>query len=116
MKVIIAGSRNIQNKDYVLSKLNEELEPEKVEEVVSGGADGVDTIGEIWAENNGVPVERFDPEWEKYGKSAGHIRNNEMAKYADKLVAFWDGDSRGTKSMIEKAESEGIPRKVYFRN
>lgn len=72
-----------------------------ITEIVSGSARGVDKEGEVYAATKSISVKRFPAEWNKYGKSAGMIRNTEMAKYADCLVAIWDGKSRGTKHMIE---------------
>jgi len=105
MKLIIAGSRTIENQaainwhldDYVstLDILYTDLV------VVSGTAKGVDKLGEYWAESVGAKVEQFPADWEQYGKLAGFRRNRQMAEYADELIAFWDGQSRGTKHMIE---------------
>jgi len=76
--------------------------------VISGTAAGVDVHGERWAEEQGIPVEKYPADWNKHGKSAGHIRNAEMADVADALVAIWDGESRGTKGMIELALKKGL--------
>ena len=80
-----------------------------VTEVVSGGAAGVDSLGEDWATNEWVPLRVFGPDWGRYGKSAGFRRNEQMGDYADALVALWDGQSRGTKHMIEYMRSLGKP-------
>ena len=102
MKVIIAGSRDIVDEHTVRIALsNAGYSTQDVSEIVSGGARGVDTVGELIADNHDIPVKRFPAEWNKYGKRAGMIRNKEMARYADALVAIWDGQSKGTKSMIE---------------
>jgi hypothetical protein len=109
MKVIVAGSRNF--KTYSLIEeviLKSGLE---ITELVSGGARGVDTLGETWAVKNGVKIKRFPAEWDKYGLSAGPIRNEKMGDYADGLIAVWDGSSKGTKHMIEYAKSKKI--KIY---
>jgi hypothetical protein len=71
------------------------------DEIVCGGARGADSLGEKWGIANGVPIKYFFPKWEEFGKAAGHIRNAEMAEYGDFLVAFWDGQSRGTANMIQ---------------
>lgn len=75
--------------------------PEGITEVVSGGARGIDQAGEWWAATKGIPVKVFCADWAVLGKGAGMHRNVEMAKYADCLVAIWDGKSSGTKHMIE---------------
>jgi len=76
--------------------------PFTISEVVSGGAAGVDHIGEKWAIKNKIPIKFFIPEWKKFGKKAGPLRNIQMADYADALVAIWDGESRGTWHMINE--------------
>lgn len=109
MKVIIAGSRDVTSLYLVedaslMSKFD-------ITEVVSGGARGVDRLGEIFAEKNGLPVKVFPADWIRFGKSAGHRRNREMAQYADALVAVWDGVSPGTKGMILEMKK---PKKPVF--
>jgi hypothetical protein len=111
MKTIIAGSRNIENANAVQEAILESKFT--ITEVVSGGAVGIDQIGEDWARRNNVRMTRFMPEWTTYGKAAGVIRNGQMAKYADALIAVWDGKSRGTKNMIDEAKKLGL--KVYVK-
>jgi len=82
-------------------------------EIVSGAARGIDQLGEEWAEAQGLPVKRFPANWKEHHRAAGPIRNREMAKYADALVAIWDGQSKGTKSMIGLAEKAGIEIHVH---
>jgi hypothetical protein len=115
MKVIIAGSRTFNNYDLLERVLQEENLI--IEEVVCGGARGADDHGQKWARNNGVSVKYFNAEWEKYGRVAGIIRNHEMGDYADYLIAFWDGKSRGTKDMIDYMQQLGKHGKVVlFKN
>jgi predicted Rossmann fold nucleotide-binding protein DprA/Smf involved in DNA uptake len=104
-KLAIVGSRNFD--DYAM--LNEKLTPYKniVELVVSGGAKGADSLGEKWAKENNIPVKIFHPDWKKYGRAAGPIRNKEIINNADVVIAFWDGKSSGTKSSIELAKKAG---------
>lgn len=85
-----------------------------VSAVVSGTARGADTFGERWAEENNIDITRFPSNWDKYGSRAGPIRNQVMAKNAEGLVAVWDGNSRGTRSMIQLAEKHGL-RIMIFR-
>lgn len=107
MKVIIAGSRTILDFDKVLDAvMNAGFD---IDEVVSGGASGVDKLGEDWAAVNLTPIKRFTPEWTVYGRAAGPRRNRQMAEYADALVAIWDGKSRGTLNMIEEMKRLGKP-------
>jgi hypothetical protein len=84
-----------------------------VAEIVSGGARGVDQLGEQWAKQHHVPVRQFPAQWDRFGKSAGMIRNLEMAQYADGLVAIWDGHSRGTANMI--ATMKRLGKKVFVQ-
>lgn len=111
MKVIIAGSR----KGATLFDVEEAMDvPDLVPtEVVSGGARGVDTLGEQWAKDKGVPVVRFLADWDSGKRHAGHLRNQKMADYADALVAVWDGQSRGTRDMVERALRKGMSVYIY---
>ena len=113
MKVIIAGGRDFDDYkrlcavcDFVLSKV------EKVE-IVSGVARGADELGERYTQSKGFPVQYFPAKWKVHGKKAGPIRNTAMAKYADALIAFWDGKSRGTKHMIDQATRQQLKIRVF---
>ena len=114
-RIVVAGCRNYDNyseaKKYInhcLSRIRKENEII----IVSGGAEGADKLGELYAKENGFKIERYVAHWEKYGKSAGPRRNEEMAKIADFVICFWDGKSRGTKSMIECAKKQRKPLKI----
>lgn len=107
MRVIIAGSRSIE--DYALVKRAISKCRFEITEVVSGGARGADLLGERWAKENGIPIRQFIPDWEGLGKKAGIMRNEQMAEYADALVAVWDGDSRGTMNMISRMADADKP-------
>ncbi len=111
MKVIIAGSRKLTR--YALVAEAVEASGFDVTEVVSGAAKGVDQLGEEWAKNNNVPVKKFPADWRKYSRAAGIVRNKEMAKYAEALIAIWDGASTGTWRMIDYATVLGL--KVYVK-
>lgn len=106
MKTIIAGSRNFYDYDKMVETLARV--PWKVTQVISGNAKGADQMGEWWAQEREIEVRVFPANWSKYGKAAGHIRNQEMANVGDALVAFWDGKSRGTESMIKYALEKGL--------
>lgn len=108
MKTIIAGSRSITDYEVLCRAI--EASKFLISEVVSGGAMGVDTLGERWARAYSIPVRVFKPDW-SIGKKAGMIRNEEMNQYADALIAVWDGESRGTCDMITRARQSG--KKVY---
>jgi len=100
-KVIVAGSRDITDFDAVSNAI--EKSGFQIREIVSGAADGVDSLGEEWAENHAIDTAIFEADWDTHGKSAGPIRNKQMAQYADAAVIVWDGESVGTRSMLEKA-------------
>ena len=74
---------------------------------------GADALGERYARDRGYALKVFPAEWKKWGRAAGPIRNAQMADYADALIAFWDGESSGTRDMIRKAEEKGL--KVYVQ-
>lgn len=104
MKLIIAGSRSFNNyellKDYLTRvKLNI-----SIIEIISGCARGADRLGERYAKEHNIKLIRFPAQWNIHGKSAGYLRNKEMLKYADHVIVFWDGNSPGTKHMINEAE------------
>ena len=118
MKVIVAGSRQLWQDHPPIYYVGEAMCLAKKRgiiptEIVSGGARGVDLAGGEWAAENNLPVKRFIPDW-SFGKQAGLLRNLQMAKYADALVAIWDGSSRGTAHMIDHAEGMGL--KVFVHN
>jgi hypothetical protein len=108
MKVIVAGSRDYNNRDKVYKVLSKLHKHKKDIEIVSGLAKGPDTFGKEWAEVNGVRVHKFPAQWNTHGKRAGPIRNEEMARFADALIAFWDGKSRGTGHMITIAHEYNL--------
>jgi len=125
-KVIIAGGRTfadyelLKNKsDFILSKIKDSIQ------IVSGTADGADKLGEQYRKERGYSLQEFPAPWneiegkplhqigirkdgKKYWKAAGHFRNAQMAEYADGLIAFWNGKSRGTQNMIELAKLQNI--------
>lgn len=112
MRVIIAGSRGICDYELVEEALHSsDLTPT---EIVSGCAEGVDQLGEEWALQHEIPITRFPAEWAVFGKQAGPIRNAEMAKNSDALIALWDGKSRGTKNMIDNAINKQLIVKVFI--
>lgn len=115
MRVIIAGSRSLVGRPYLVAKAVDRSKFE-VTEVVSGNAHGIDRLGELWGNLNGIPVCRFIADWSSFGKAAGIKRNIQMGKYADALIAIWDGKSNGTKHMIEHMKAIGKPTKVFKVN
>ena len=120
VRIIVAGGRDFTDYAKLSEILTGVLEKCKDTEViiVSGCCRGADVLGERYAGKHGIPVQRFPAEWAKHGKAAGPIRNKNMAAYASEgigvLVAFWDGKSRGTASMIRLAEKCGLQTKVVI--
>ena len=112
MKVIIAGGRDIVDFNCVRDAYTKSNF--KASEIVSGGARGVDYLGEALASQLRIPVKVFNADWKTHGRAAGPIRNTQMAEYADALVAVWDGESKGTANMISQARSKGLEVFVYL--
>lgn len=113
MKVIVAGSRDFQDEARVQRILNKLYEEKPDIEIVSGLARGPDTFGKKWAESKSITVHKFPAKWKIYGKAAGYRRNEQMAQFADALIAFWDGESRGTMHMINLAREYGLKVAVF---
>lgn len=111
MKVIVAGTRTVRNPAIVSAAIA--ASPFKITEFVSGEAPGVDRIAEFLAEQWKVPCKRFPANWALYANHAGPRRNQQMAEYADALIAVWDGQSRGTADMITRATARGLPVFIY---
>ena len=110
MKLAVIGSRTITDAESVFPIIDR-YNPTKI---VSGGARGADQLGKEYAEKNELSAIIFPAEWKKYGKSAGYIRNHDIIKNSDHVVAFWDGQSRGTLHSIELAlDTYNIPIDVY---
>ncbi len=112
MKTIIAGSRSFTNTEFGYEKLEHLFSKKEPTEIISGGARGADYIGEQFANDLHIPIKRFLPDWDKFGKLAGFRRNEQMAEYADSLVAFWDGKSKGTEHMIRIAREKGLKIRI----
>ena len=122
MRIIVAGSRNFEDYDVVANRILEFFRENKITEqdmsrveIISGTAKGVDRLGERFAQEHGCKLTRMPADWDNYGRSAGMIRNAEMAKYAAAdprkesiLIAFWNGESHGTRGMIDIAYKHGL--------
>lgn len=110
MKLLIAGSRDLHvSVDFIgetLDRLN--LFPA---EIVSGGAKGIDSCAQRYAQDRRMMFALFEADWNKNGKMAGPIRNLSMALYSDALLLIWDGKSKGSANM--KARMEGLRKPVY---
>jgi len=110
MRVAIIGSRGFKDYTTVIKAMKEfENIHGVVESVVSGGAKGADALAERYAKDNRLPITVYPAEWERYGKKAGYIRNKLIVNDCDFVVAFWDGESTGTKSSLDYARETGKP-------
>ena len=107
MKIAVIGSRGL-HVDHL-----EDYLPEGVTEIVSGGARGIDACAKDYALRHGLKLTEFLPEYEKYGRGAPLRRNITIIEYADLVLAFWDGRSRGTKFVIDNCKKRNIPVSVY---
>ena len=111
MKTIIAGSRTATDYRMLLEALVEC--GWSVTEVVSGTARGADQLGEQFANEFNLPLHQYPADWAQYGKRAGYVRNAEMAQNAEALIALWDGKSKGTRDMINRALDQDLA--VYIK-
>ena len=108
MKVAVIGSRNL-----TVNNLEKYL-PQGTTEIVSGGARGIDSCAKNYANTNGIPLKEFLPNYDEFGRSAPLLRNLEIIDYADIVLAFWDGKSRGTKFVIDKCRAKGKPVNIFI--
>lgn len=116
-KVIVAGSRTFNNYELLKEKLDMYLSRVKDDYqvvIVSGKAKGADSLGERYAYERAYDVDEFPAKWDEFGKSAGYIRNREMAQNANACIAFWDGDSNGTRHMIDLAREHQLQLKILY--
>lgn len=108
MKVVIAGSRYVSDIRIVRWAIRQSRY--EITQVISGKEPtGVDRLGEIWADENGIDIDPHPAKWRKFGKGAGNLRNAEMAKIADALIAVWVNKSPGTANMISYMKLLGKP-------
>ena len=108
MKIAIIGSRRINSID--ISKYI----PDDADMIISGGAMGVDTLAEQYADEHGIEKLIIHPDYELYGKSATLIRDKIIVDHADMVVAIWDGLSSGTAFTINYAKHREVPCKIYI--
>ena len=101
MKVAVVGSRNFN--DYEKLKQTLDQTPD-ITRIISGGAKGADALAEQWAKEKGIEIVVYKPDWAKYGRGAGVVRNRLIIEDCDYCIAFWDGVSKGTKSSIEHSK------------
>ncbi|MBQ4153413.1 MAG: hypothetical protein IJD11_03560 [Oscillospiraceae bacterium] len=107
MKIAVVGSR-----DVIVDDIGRYLSDG--EEIVSGGAIGVDSCAAEYAKEKGLKLTVFLPQYERYGRAAPIVRNKKIVDYADKVIAFWNGNSKGMLSVIRYAQKTGKPCEVIF--
>jgi hypothetical protein len=125
--IAIVGSRTFNDYEYMHAKMHELVDSEKFQmlfwrggnyktypsAIVSGGAKGADKLAEKYALDHGHSLFVYQPDWERYGKSAGYKRNQQIVDNSDVLAAFWDGESRGTKHSIDLAVKQKKLVQIY---
>lgn len=116
----IVGSRTIIEPSCLYEAVDEFFEwfPHlsllSIDRVISGGAAGVDSLAEHWANRHGLGLLVVKADWDEYGRAAGPIRNQTIVDLADYVLAVWDGESRGTADTIRKAKEAGKPLHLYL--
>ena len=114
MRVIIAGSREFNNFKLLCKVSDFYLQNQSNIQIVSGTAKGADSLGERYAKKRRFSIKRFPAQWQTYGKSAGYFRNKAMVMHSQGLIAFWNGRSRGTGSIIRLAKNNGLKVRVKY--
>lgn len=114
-RIVVAGCRDFCNYEVAREYIDEclcQFDQNCTFVLVSGACRGADMLGERYAKEHGFEIERYPAQWDLYGRSAGPIRNKKMAEVSDLVICFWDGKSRGTRTMIQYAEKIGKTVKV----
>lgn len=117
MRIVIAGCRTFCEYDEARQAICRDLaclKPSGAVTVLSGGCRGADQLGERFAKELGWDIERYLPEWETYGRAAGPLRNKRMIEQCDAVICFWDGKSKGTRSLIQYAQKLSKPLFVHM--
>ena len=106
MNIAVIGSRTFQDQTLLNQVLSKAFS--KDDTLISGGAKGADQLAETWARRKGITCRIFKPDWQRHSRSAGFKRNHTIIAHADKVIAFWDGQSKGTAHSIEMAKKKGL--------
>ena len=114
MKLAIIGSRDFNDYDTLVDFLWRYKDSENIDSIISGGAKGADLLGKKYAKDIGFYYVEFLPDWDKYGKAAGFIRNQQIVDACDEVIAFWDGKSKGTQDTINKAKKAKKPTFIVY--
>lgn len=111
MKLGIIGSRSFSDYELLCKEVSKF---EDIELIISGGASGADLLGERYAREHKIPTKIFYPNWNKFGNRAGYLRNSDIVRNSNHIIAFHDGVSRGTMDSIRKARDLDIPVTVIL--
>lgn len=116
IKLAIVGSRSFNNYELLKKEINNFISENdfSINQIISGGARGADNLGEKYAKELNIETQIFYPDWNKYGKKAGFIRNEDIINNSDVIIAFWDGQSHGTKHDIELANKYKKILKIIY--
>lgn len=114
VSLLVAGSRNFVDKKRAFEALDEWESSTEASTiiVVSGGAKGADTLGEMWAKERGHLIKRIMPDWNRFGRAAGVMRNTDLVKSCDEAMVFWDRKSSGTADTIRKLVAANKPHNI----
>lgn len=107
MKLLIVGSRSFTDYKKMKIVLYNRYSVDQIDEVISGGAQGADTLAQQFAEEHDIKFTEYPAKWRTFGKRAGILRNMNMVNAADEVIAFWDGKSAGTRFTIQYAQEKG---------
>lgn len=111
-QVVIAGGRDFADYSLLCQKCDQFFRNKRPTAIISGMARGADLLGAQYAWEHGIPLLEFPADWSRLGKRAGMLRNLQMLDAADAVVAFWDGQSKGTHHTITEAKRRGLPMRV----
>lgn len=114
MNLGIIGSRNFNNYRLLYKTILSLLKLNDIKNIISGGAKGADSLGEKFADDNKINKIIFYPEWNKYGKKAGYLRNINIVENSDYIIAFWNGKSKGTEHSINLAKKYNKKIKIVI--
>ena len=109
MRVAVVGSRNYRNRARLYFVLDKYQEEHGLTHIVSGGAKGADSLAEEYAKERCIPYTIYPANWDRYGRSAGFVRNSQIANDCDAVIAFPLAESKGTRHTMELAEKAGLP-------
>lgn len=116
MKIAVVGSRSITDYESIEIAVKGLLEGMGPFTLVTGGARGVDRLAAHAARKLGIPVEEYKPDYAAHGRRAPLVRNERIVKEANYMLAFWDGESNGTRHVVALARAKGIECEVMVRN